>query len=318
MINRRALLASLALAPPLHAQEAFPARPVRLLVPFAAGGPTDVIARVLAEQLGARWGQPVVVENKPGASTIIGTQAVAQAAGDGYVLGVATNGFTTNPAVRRNLPYDTLRDFTPLAGLIATPMVLVAHPSFPANDLPGLVTFLKARREPLPYTSPAAGGAGELAGELLKRETGTALEHISYNGSAPALNDVIAGRVPLMFDLWSSSRPHVEGGRLKLLAVADTHRMAEAPNYPTFQEGGLPVVSIAWQGVIAPAGLPPALRDRIAGDIRAVVASAEFAARVRPLGVTPTPSAAAEFARFCADEITRWTELARSNNLRVE
>ena len=223
------LLAALAMAAcaasPAPAQEAadFPAGTVRILVPFAAGGPTDVVARILAELLAERWGgKSVVVEDRPGAGTIVATAAIAKAQADGHTIGIATNSFLINPAIRLKLPYDTHADFVSITMIATQPVALVANAAFPANTLAELIDVAKKSPEPLNYTSPGPRGVGHLAGEMLKQRAGINMQHISYNGSAPALNDVMGGRVPLMFDIWHSARRYVETGQLKLIAGAGT------------------------------------------------------------------------------------------------
>ena len=191
----------------------FPASPVRILVPFAAGGPTDVVARILADLLSVRWGgRSVVVENRPGAGTIVATAAVAKAPPDGYTIGVATNSFLINPAINLKLPYDTRNDFVSITMIATQPVALVANAAFPASTLAETVEVARKSAEPLNYTSPGPRGVGHLAGEMLQQRAGIRMQHINYNGSAPALTDVIAGRVPLMFDIWHSARRYVETG----------------------------------------------------------------------------------------------------------
>src|SRR6266566_8135264 len=211
----------------------FPSRPVKLLVPFAAGGPTDVVARILADLLSARWGgQSVVIENRPGAGTIVATAALAKAPADGYTMLVATNSLLINPAIGQKLPYDTAKDFAPVSMVATQPVALVANKSFPANTIPELVAVARKSAEPLNFTSPGPRGVGHLAGEMLKQRAGIAMTHINYNGSAPALTDLIAGRVPLMFDIWHSARRYVASGELKLIAGAGPDPLPGAANVP--------------------------------------------------------------------------------------
>lgn len=323
LLTRRAtLLACLGaagFAAGARAQEtAFPTRPVRIIVPFAAGGPTDVIVRIIAEALSDRWKQPVVVENRGGGGTIVGTNALAQAAGDGYTIGVATNSFVINPAIRPRLPYDTSRAFTAVGMLVTSPFVLVAWPDFAPKNLAEVIAFAKRESGPIAYASPGPGTGGQMAGELLQLKAGIRMEHVPYNGSAPALTDVLAGRVPLMFDLWSSVRPYVEAGRLKVLAVATDAPLPEAPQYPTIA-ATFPGFSVsAFQAMVAPAGAPPEALRRISADLREVVASERFAAQVRPLGVEPAPSTAAELESFLQGEMAKWREVARSSSIVLE
>src|SRR5215475_1314713 len=208
-----ALLLATGIALVAAAQSAadFPSRPVKLLVPFAAGGPTDVVARILADLLTMRWnGQSVVIENRPGAGTIVATAAVGKSPADGYTMLIGTNSFLINPAIGQKLPYDTLKEFVGITMIATQPVALVATKSFPVETVADLVALAKRSAEPLNFTSPGPRGVGHLAGEMLKQRAGIAMTHINYNGSAPALTDVIAGRVPIMFDVWHSAKRYLE------------------------------------------------------------------------------------------------------------
>ena len=225
--------------PAANAQSAadFPNAPVKILVPFAAGGPTDVVARILGEQLSARWGgKPVVIENRPGAGTILATAAVAKSAPDGHTLLMATNSLLINPAISHSLPYDTAKELAPVSMIATQPVALVATRSFEGRTIADVVAA--ANKEPVNYTSPGRG-VGHFAGEMLKQRSGIPMSnftHINYNGSAPALTDVMAGRVPLMFDIWHSARRHVESGALKLVAGASAERLPGAKDVPSINE----------------------------------------------------------------------------------
>jgi tripartite-type tricarboxylate transporter receptor subunit TctC len=219
-------------APMARAQSAadYPAGPVRLLVPFAAGGPSDVVARIFSELLSARWGgKTVLIENRPGAGTILASAAVAKAPPDGLTLLIATNSLLINPAIAKSLPYDTAKDFAPVSMIAVQPVALVANKAFEGSTVADVVA--EAKKQPTNYTSPGPRGVGDLAGQMLKQHAGIPAEnftHINYNGSAPALTDVIAGRVPLMFDIWHSARRYVESGELKLIASASAERLPGA------------------------------------------------------------------------------------------
>ena len=306
-------------APAAHAQPAaeFPTATVRLFVPFAAGGPTDVVARILAEQLSARWGgKPVVIENRPGAGTIIATAAVAKAPADGHTMLMATNSLLINPAISQSLPYDTAKDFQPVSMVATQPVALVATKSFAPNNVAELVA--EAKKTPLNYTSPGPRGVGHLAGEMLKQRAGVEMTHINYNGSAPALTDVIAGRVPLMFDIWHSSRRHVESGALKLIASASAERLPGAPNVPTMAETYPGFEVMAFNALVAPAGVPAAVLDKLSADIRAVVNSETFRERVKHLGINAYGNTPAELDAWMAREIARWQQVAKAANLKAD
>jgi tripartite-type tricarboxylate transporter receptor subunit TctC len=300
------------------AQE-YPASAVRILVPFAAGGPTDVIARILADQLSVRWGgKPVVVENRPGAGTIVMTQAVAKAPPDGYTLGLATNSLLINPAIGMKLPYDTFKEVVGVTMVATQPVALVASKAFPANTLAEVVALAKQAPEPLNYTSPGPRGVGHLAGELLQQKAGIRMVHINYNGSAPALTDVIAGRVPLMFDIWHSARRYVESGELKLIAGAGADRLPGAEQGPVIADTYPGFNVVAFNAVIAPAGTPEAVLKKISEDVTFVVRSALFAEKTRHLGISSWGSSPAELDAWFAKEMVKWVEIARAANLKAE
>ena len=300
-----------------HAQT-FPTRNVTIFVPFAAGGPTDVIMRILAERLSARWDKAVIIDDRPGAGTIVATAALAKAIPDGHTLGVVTNSFAINPAINHSLPYDTLKDFSGIGMVVSVPVVLVATASFPANNVAELIAYAKKSSAPLSFTSPGPRGVGHLAGEWLKNLTGIQMTHIAYNGSAPALTDVVAGRVPLMFDLWNSVKPYVTDGKLKVLAVASADRLHDAPQYPTVAETYPGFDVSAFQAIMAPSGVPTVAIDKLSVDIASVVSSAEFADKVAPLGVFPKSSTPRELDEIIRKEIDRWATIVKAANITVD
>jgi tripartite-type tricarboxylate transporter receptor subunit TctC len=274
--------------------------------------------RILGERLSARWGKSVVIENRPGAGTIMATAALARAPADGHTLGVVTNSFAINPAIKQPLTYDTLKDFAGVSMVVSVPIVLVANPAFPANSLAELVALAKKSGEPLNFTSAGPRTVGHLAGAWLESLVGIKLAHIAYNGSAPALTDVIAGRVPVMFDLWSSAKPHVADGRLKVLAVASAQRLQDAPQFPTLAET-FPGFNVnAFQALAVPKGVPLDVIEQVSADVRSVVSSAEFAEKVGPLGVFPKATSPQELDTIIRKEIERWTAIARAANISVE
>jgi tripartite-type tricarboxylate transporter receptor subunit TctC len=297
----------------------YPSAPVRIFVPFAAGGPTDVVTRILADLLSVRWGgKSIVVENRPGAGTIVSTAAVAKAASDGLTFGIATNSLLINPAIGVKLPYDTMKEIVGVAMIATQPVALVATKSYPASSLPDTVAAAKASAEPVNYTSPGPRGVGHLAGELLKQKAGIAMTHINYNGSAPALTDVIAGRVPLMFDIWHSAKRYVDTGELKLIAGAGAERLPGAAETPTIAETYPGFNVVAFNAVIAPAGVPQPIIDKLAADVTAVVTSAEFAERTRNLGINAKGMTPNELDAWFRSEIDKWAEIARAANLKAE
>ena len=312
-------LTLIAFAPDARAQTDFPAAPVKIIVPFAAGGPTDVVTRILGELLSKRWGgKPVVIEDRPGAGTIVATEAIAKATPDGTTIGMATNAFLINPAIEHALPYDTEKDFVGVSMVATQPVALVANKSFPVSTVPELVDYAKKSPQPLNYTSPGPRGVGDLAGKLLQQRAGIAMQHINYNGSAPALTDVIAGRVPIMFDIWHSARRYVESGDLKLIASASAERLPGAAQVATIGETYPDYAVTAFQAVIGPAGIAPAILDRLSDDIRAVVTSKEFAERTSALGIDAWGDSPSELETWFRQEIARWRELVKNANIKIE
>lgn len=321
LLTAFALLLTLSSWTPAAAQSPadFPSRPVKLLVPFAPGGPTDVVARILADILSTRWGgQSVVIENRPGAGTIVATAAVAKAPADGYTMLVATNSLLINPAIGQKLPYDTDKDFAAVSMVATQPVALVAHKDFPASNIPELVAVAKRSAPPLNFTSPGPRGVGHLAGEWLKQRAGIAMTHINYNGSAPALTDVIAGRVPLMFDIWHSAKRHVATGALKLIAGASAQRFADAPQVPTIAESYPGFDVMAFNAMVAPAGVPAPVLDKLSSDIRAAVNSPEFAEKARNLGIFPLGNTPSELDAWMRAQIARWREIAQAASLAAD
>src|SRR5262245_49711448 len=297
----------------------FPSRPVKLLVPFAAGGPTDVVARILADLLSARWGsQSVVIENRPGAGTIVATAALAKAPADGYTMLVATNCLLINPAIGQRLPYDTEKDFAPVSMVATQPDAHAAIKSIPTTTIPEVLDVARKSAQPLNYTSPGPRGVGHLAVFIFKQRTAYEMTHINYNGSPPALTDLIAGRVPLMFDIWHSARRYVDSGELKLIAGAGGKRLGDAPQVATIAETYPGFDVVAFNALVAPAGVPGPVRDKLAADIRAVGNSTEFADRVRHLGISPAGNTPQELEAWMRREMLRWAEIAKAANIKAD
>jgi len=296
----------------------YPPGNVRVIVPFTAGGPTDVVARLLGDAMAAKWKVPVIVENRPGAGTIAGTSEVARSQPDGSTIGVVISAHTINPAIRKKLPYDTLRDFRGVTELGEAHIVLVANPEFPADDLAGFLKVAKASAEPVAFASPGTGTATHLAGELLQRVAGIKLLHVPYNGSAPALTDVLAGRVPLMFDIWHSVQPYVDAKKLKVIGVANATRIPNAPQYPRIGETFPGYEANSIFGIVVPAKTPDPIVSQLSADLVGYIRSPEFAQRAAVLGMVPVGSTPAEFDALIRAQITKWQEIAAAAGISVD
>jgi tripartite-type tricarboxylate transporter receptor subunit TctC len=301
-----ALALTLALPVVAHAQ-GFPTKPVRIIVPFPPGGTTDILARDLGQQLGQKWGVPTIVDNKAGASGTIGSEQVVRSAPDGYTLLLTATHHVINPSLRNNLPYDTKRDFTPLALIATSPNVLLATPTFPAQNISDLIRMAKEKPGTLSFASTGIGGANHLAGELFKSMAGVDMVHVPYKGAAPAMNDLLGGQIPLMFDSVPTVLQYVKSGRLKALGVTSLKRVPQLPDVPTIDEAGVKgFEAMAWFGLYGPAGLSPELTKKIAADVGEALRSPELREKFGKLGVDPGMSTQPEFAVFVNAEMDKW------------
>jgi tripartite-type tricarboxylate transporter receptor subunit TctC len=300
-------------ARPLAAQPAWPGRPVEIVVPYAAGGPTDRYGREFAPRLSELWGQSVVVSNKPGGASAIGAAAVAQAAPDGHALLLASFGIVTNQIMLRNLPYDP-KALAPLCRVALGGGVLYVHPSVPAASLPELVAWAKAHPGGLRFGSSGMGSSPHIAAELFAWRAGVEMIHTPYRGSGPALTDLLAGHINALFDSPTSMR-FVEEGRLRAIAIAQPNRSAAAPSVPTMSEGGFDVMARTFYGFFAPAATPAPLRARIAGDIRGVAASEGVRRLIREDGLEPHADEPEAFALWLDEQLAFWTRVIRERNI---
>lgn len=325
--RRRALLgaaSALALAgvasPAARAQAKieFPSRPVRLIVPFPPGGGVDILARLLAKQLQPVWPEPVVIEYKPGAGTIIGTDFVAKAPPDGHTLGMAITALMINPALRPGLPYDTLRDLSGVSQISVGQFALFAHPSFEANTVAELIAL--ARRQPgkLAYASSGTGTGPHLVAAMLESKAGIQLLHVPYKGSAAAQQDVVGGQVPVLFDAMHTAMPLARDGRLKVIAVAGPERVPTAPQVPTIAETVPGFSALSITGVIAPSGTPRELIERIGADIARAVRSPELADRFAQLGLQPVGSTPAQYDAVIRSDMEKWGQVIRSAGIKLD
>jgi len=311
------LAASLALTAQSLAAQNYPLRAVRYIVPQAPGGSSDTLARVIAPRLAAALGQQVIVDNRPGATGIIGAELAAKAPADGHTLLQVATSHATNPAMGVKLPYDTVRDFASISLVSQQPNIWLAHPSLPVRNIKELVAFARPRPGQVDFASSGTGGSQHLAGELLNVMTGIKIVHIPYKGSPPALIDTLAGRVSLMSSTMAPAMPHVGAGRLRALAVTSAKRSPAAPVVPTVAESGVPdYEAIAWQGLVAPAGVPLDVVDRLSREIARIVGLAEVKRTLTEQGFEPIGSSPVEFTRFTQTEIARWTKVTTAAGLR--
>ena len=290
--------------------QSYPGKTVRLIVPFAAGGSTDVIARVLAPKLSEAWGQQVIVDNRPGGNTTIGTDIVAKSAPDGHTLLVTPAPFTVVPSVMTKLPYDPAKDFEPITLINTTPMGLVVHPGVPAKNLKELIALAKTRPGQMNFGSSGSGGVPHLSGELLNTMAGLKIIHVPYKGNAPALADLVGGHVDMAFNGLTSVMPFIKSGRLRVLGVTSIGRTAALPEVPTFDEQGLKgFQAVAWNGLSAPARTPKEAIVRIQETSSRIVKSPELAEQLKRDGSDPVGSTTAEFVSHLRDEVVKWKKV---------
>ena len=317
-----ALLLSLVVAAvaPVHAQGTYPDHALRIIVPFPPGGPADALARLAGDQLSQAFGQPVVVENKPGAGGNIGMEQGGKAAPDGYTLTLAPVGnLTVSPYIYSKLPYDPVKDFAPVTVLAAVPNVLVVHPSVGVTSLRELIALAKAKPGTLNYASPGNGSGPHLAGELLKRMAGIDLVHVPYNGVAPAMAAVLAGTVQIFFAQSSAALPQVKSGKVVALGVASLKRIDAAPDLPTLAESGLPGFDVtSWYALVVPAATDPARIARVQSTIAAAFRRPEVRDKIAALGAEPVADTPAEFTALLKTESERWRTLAREANIHAD
>ncbi|WP_291298396.1 tripartite tricarboxylate transporter substrate binding protein [Elioraea sp.] len=325
-VPRRALVAAFAvmagwasLSMPARAQAPWPNGPIRFVVPFAPGGTTDIMARLVGERLQVRLGVPVVVENRAGAGATVGSLVVAQAASDGQTI-VMSNiaSHAISPSLYRNIRYDPVKDFAHIAMVTVNPSVMVANPRFEAQSLQAYIALAKARPGRVDYATSGAGSSNHLIGVRLSLAAGVELNHIPYRGAGPAMTDVIAGVVGVMFDSLPSAASHIRGGSVNALAISSNERNPAFPNVPTFREAGVDIVSYSWFGVSAPAGTPAAIVARLNAEIRAAVAEPAVAQRLEELGGSPRDWTAEQYTAFVAEEFAAWAPVVRASGATVQ
>jgi tripartite-type tricarboxylate transporter receptor subunit TctC len=323
-VSRRRFLQRIAAAPVLAASrfawaQAYPSRPVRVIVPFAPAGTTDILARLIGQWLSDRLGQPFVIENRPGATTMIGTEAVVRSPADGYTLMLIGPPSATNTTLYENrLSYNFLRDITPIAAIFRVPNVVVVHPSFAATTIPELIAYAKANPGKINHESAGAGTSSHLAGELFKFMTGTTMVHVPYRGNAPARTDLLAGQVQLGFDTMPASIEYIKAGRLRALGISTVARSQRLPDLPSVSEVVPGYESSAFFGFGAPAHTPPEIVNKLNGEINAGLADPKLKAQLADLGGALIAGSPADFRALIAAETEKWAKVIRAANIKAE
>ncbi len=322
MMARIAHLATclvLAFASGLAWPQAWPSKPIRMIIPYTPGGFTDNMARGVGEPLGRALGQTVIFENKPGANSILGADMTAKAAPDGYTLVTVIAAHSANATLYPKLPFDVVKDFTPVSLTAIAPLILVATNDFPARTVGEFIAYAKANPGKINYGSSGNGAAAHLTMEYLMNITGTKMQHVPYKGTAPALTDLIGGQIGVMFDVPASMMQHVKAGKIRALGVSSEKRVASALEVPTFSEGGMPgFLSSSWSMVLAPAGTPPEIINRLSSEIAKITRTSAFREKLEGQGLIPVGNTPAEAAAFLRDEVTKWGKVIRDANVKVE
>ena len=305
--------------PALTLAQAFPAKPVKIVVPYPPGGTNDIVVRLLAQKLGDSMGQPFVVENKPGASGNLGAEQVARAAPDGYTLLLVTTGHSIHPSLYKNLRYNIKTDLTPVSELTRGPMLVMVTPSLPYKTVRDVIAAAKAKPGSINFGSAGNGSSTHLATELLSSMAGVKMTHIPYNGSAPAMADVMAGNAQLVMDLMFSALPQVNGGKLRAIAITGAKRSPLLPNVPTVAESGVPgFETLAWNGLMAPANTPKPIIDKLNAEIHKALDAPEMKERLRAQGFEPSPGTPEQFGALIRSESDRWAKVVKSSGAKVE
>jgi len=324
MINRRhvlqALGSSAAFSLTSSWSQSYPTRPIKIIIPFPPGGPTDILGRIVAQKLGERLGQTVVVDNKPGASGMIGADMVAKSAPDGYTILVNASLHVINPSLYDKPRYDAIADFSPLSNLADVPLVLVVNAKAPVQTVKELIAWIKSSKAPINFASSGNATAPHLAGEAFKVAAGIEnMQHVPYKGSSPALTDLLGGQVQLMFDSLPSSQPFIKAGTLKAIAVTTQRRSSALPNVPTISESALPGFNFStWYGMWAPASTPPAIVEKLSAEISQITRLPEVREKFLALGAEPVGNTAEEFAAFNKSELTKWARIVKQSGARVD
>ncbi len=311
--------ALVAIAGAAAAQQAYPTKPIRFIVPFPPGGSTDPIARMVGQKLVDKWGQQVIVDNRAGGNTIIGTEALAKSAPDGYTMSLITSTHIINPHTLPSLPFDAFKDFAPVATLIGAPYVLAVHPSLPVNNLREFIAFAKSRPGQLNYATSSAGGLQHLAGELFDIMAGVKMQAVPYKGGGPGITDLISGQVQLAFNNAINFIPHFKSGRLKAMAISGETRSAALPQVPTFGEAGLPGFSATnWFGIVMPAGTPKEIVDKVSAEIARILVMPDIKEKISRQGVDVFISTPEQFGAFMKAESAKYAKVIKAANIKLD
>jgi tripartite-type tricarboxylate transporter receptor subunit TctC len=313
------MLAGMAGAAAQDEAATYPSRPIHIIVPFAAGGATDVTARIIGQKLAEEWKTTVIVENKPGATGSIGAELVAKSKPDGYTLLMGTGSVNSVfPAVKANLPFDTMRDFAAVSNFFTTPNILVVHPSVPAKSVAELIALLKAHPDQYTFASSGVGSSIHLSGELFKQMAGVQMTHVPYKGSAPAVADLIAGHVNMMFDNLASSWPFVRQGQLRALGLTSLQPDPLAPGVPTIAAMLPGYEATSWAGLLAPSKTPAAIVAKISAAVQRAIQQPDVVEKFKTQGATPVGDTAAHFAQYLKDDIVKWRAVVTKANIKIE
>jgi tripartite-type tricarboxylate transporter receptor subunit TctC len=313
-------IASLATASGLSAAQTYPAKPIRLIVPFPAGGGVDFIGRIVGQKLSERLGQQVAIDNRAGANGIVGLEALKTAPPDGYTIAAASAGpLTVNPFIYAKLPHDTLRDFTHIANMVNFPLLLVTHPSLPVKNVKDLIALARAQPGHVIYSSPGSGNSGHLAAELFNSMAKVKILHVPYKGTAPAVVAVLSGEAHLTYSSIPTILPHVRSGRVKALGVGNARRVPSLPEFPTIAESGIPgYEAYAWGGMIGPANMPQQIVQRLSKEINDILKQKDVTERMLAEGTVPTPSGPDEFTAYIRSELKKWGDVVKMAGIKAE
>jgi len=299
--------------------QAWPSKPIRVIVPYTPGGYTDYMARTVGQKLSEVLGQPIVFENRPGANSILGAELIAKAAPDGYTFGVVIAAHAVNASLYPKLPYDVLKDFSYVSLLSVAPLIMVMHPSVPANNVKELIALAKAKPGQLNFGSSGTGAAAHLTMEMFKSRVGIQMVHIPYKGTAGVLQDTIGGQINLFFDVVGPLMPHVRAGRLKAIVVTAKERMLAAPEVPTMAESGVPdFVSGTWAGLIAPAGTPKHIVNRVSGEVQKILRDPAMREKLAQQGYEAVGNTPEEYEKFMRDEVAKWAKVIRDSGTKID